>query len=70
MEPNALNPIEKLMVDKSTTFKLAVATTALVLVLWASGSPTQSLWITPVIILVAWIGVQSLLRYRRRHRHV
>jgi hypothetical protein len=40
---------------------------ALVLVLWATGSPIQSLWITPVIIVVVWIAIQLGLRYRHRH---
>ena len=40
---------------------------ALVLVLWATGSSIQLLWITPVIIFVAWIAIQLGLRYRHRH---
>jgi hypothetical protein len=39
----------------------------LVLVLWASGSALQSLWITPVIIVILWIAIQLGLGYRRRH---
>jgi hypothetical protein len=40
---------------------------ALVLVLWATGSPLPSLWITPVIIVVLWIAIQFGLGYRHRH---
>jgi len=61
-----MNPIEKVMVRRSSSFKLAVAVAALVLVLWATGSAVQSLWITPVIIVVAWIAIQFGLRYRHR----
>jgi O-antigen ligase len=62
-----MNPIEKVMVNRSSLFKLAVAVAALVLVLWATGSSIQSLWITPVIIFVLWIAIQLGLRYRHRH---
>jgi hypothetical protein len=44
-----------------------VAVGALVLVLWATGSSLPSLWITPVIIFVLWIAIQSGLGYRHRH---
>ena len=65
-----MNPIEKVMVKRSTLFKLAVAVAvaALVLVLWATGSSLPSLWITPVIIFVLWIAIQLGLGYRHR-RH-
>jgi hypothetical protein len=62
-----VNPIEKVMVNRSSHFKLALAVAALVLVLWVTGSPIQSLWITPVIIVVVWIAIQLGLRYRHRH---
>jgi hypothetical protein len=62
-----MNPIEKVMVKRSTHFKLAVAVAALVLVLWATGSAAPSLWITPVIIVILWIAIQFGLRYRHRH---
>ena len=62
-----MNPIEKVMVNRNSHFKLALAVAALVLVLWATGSPIQSLWITPVIIVVVWIAIQLGLRYRLRH---
>ena len=61
-----LNPIEKVMVNRSSTLKLAIAVAALVLVLWATGASIGSLWMTPVIILVVWIGVQVGLGYRQR----
>jgi O-antigen ligase len=62
-----MNPIERVMVNRSSHFKLALAVAALVLVLWVTGSPIQSLWITPVIIVVVWIAIQLGLRYRHRH---
>jgi hypothetical protein len=62
-----MNPIEKVMVDRSSHVKLALAVGALVLVLWAAGSPLPSLWITPVIIVVLWTAVQFGLGYRHRH---
>lgn len=64
-----LNPIEKVMIARSTTFKLTVAVALLVVVLWLSGSPIQSLWMTPVIILTVWIGIQVALWSRGRHHH-
>ena len=62
-----MNSIEEVMSPRSSTFKLLVAVAALTLVLWVSGAAVQSLWLTPVIILVAWIAVQLGLGYRRRH---
>ena len=63
-----MNPIEKVMVNRSPQFKLAVAVALLVLVLWATGSAVQSLWITPLVIVVLWIAIQLGLGYRHR-RH-
>jgi O-antigen ligase len=60
-----MNPIAQVMVKRSSHFKLALA--VVVLVLWASGSAIQSLWITPVVIIVLWIVIQLGLRYRHRH---
>ena len=62
-----MNPIEKVMVERSTSFKLARAVAALVLVLWATGSSLPSLWITPLIIFVLWTAIQLGLGYRNRH---
>lgn len=62
-----MNPIEKLNVNRSNSFKLAMAVAALVLVLWATGSSFASLWITPAIIFVLWTALQVRLGYRRRH---
>jgi O-antigen ligase len=62
-----MNPIENVMVSRSSHVKLAVAVALLVLVLWATGSAVQSLWVTPVIIVVLWIAIQLRLGYRRRH---
>jgi len=67
LEPG-MNPIEKVMTDRSSHVKLALAVVALVLVLWATGSPLPSLWITPVIIVLLWIAIQFGLGYRHRHQ--
>jgi hypothetical protein len=40
----------------------------LVLVLWATGSAIQSLWITPLVIVVLWVVIQLGLGYRHRRR--
>ncbi len=66
LEP-VMNPIEKVMVKRSSHFKLGLAVLALVVLLWATGSAGQSLWITPVIIFVVWTVIQLGLRYRHRH---
>jgi hypothetical protein len=63
-----MNPVEKVMVKRSTSVKLAAAVAALVLVLWATGSSLASLWITPVIIFALWIAVQFGLKYGHRQR--
>jgi len=62
-----MNPVEKVMVNRSSHIKLALAVLVLVLVLWVSGSPIQSLWITPVIIFILWIAIQVGLGYHARH---
>jgi hypothetical protein len=62
-----MNPIENVMVQRSSHVKLALTVVALVLVLWAIGSPLPSLWITPVIIVVLWIAIRLGLGYRHRH---
>jgi hypothetical protein len=62
-----MNPIENVMARRSSHVKLALAVVALVLVLWATGSPLPSLWIAPVIIVVLWIAVHLGLGYRHRH---
>jgi hypothetical protein len=62
-----MNPIEKVMVRKSQHFKVALAVAVLVLVLWALGSPVQSLWLTPLIIFVLWVAIQLGLGYHHRH---
>jgi hypothetical protein len=67
-----MNPIEKVMVSRSQHFILAlavaVATAVLMLVLWALGSPIQSLWRTAVIVFVLWIAIQLGWRYHDRRR--
>jgi hypothetical protein len=64
-----MNPIEKVMVDRSSHVKLALAVVVLVLVLvlWVTGTPALSLWLTPAIIFVLWAAIQLGLRYRRAH---
>ena len=62
-----MNPVEKVMVKRSTLFKLTVAVGALVLVLWATGSSLPSLLFTPVLIFVLWIAIRFGLGYRHRH---
>jgi hypothetical protein len=64
-----MNPIEKVMVNRSQHFKVAVAVAVavLILVLWASGSPVQSLCLTPLIVFVLWIAIQLGLSYHNRH---
>lgn len=62
-----MNPIEKVVVNRSQHFKVAVAVAVLILVLWASGSPVQSLWLTPLIVFVLWIAIQLGLNYHNRH---
>jgi hypothetical protein len=66
LEP-VMNLIEKVMVRTSSHVKLALAVAALVLVLWATGSPLPSLWIAPLVIAVLWTAIQCGLGYRRRH---
>lgn len=61
-----MNPIEKVMVNRSQHVKAAAA--VLMLVLWVSRSPVQSLWLTPVIVFVLWIAIQLGLGYHDRHR--
>ena len=62
-----MNLIENAVVRTSSHVKLALAVAALVLTLWATGSPLPSLWITPVVIAVLWTALQFGLRYRHRH---
>jgi hypothetical protein len=61
-------PIEKVLVNRSSHFKLTPAVAPLVLVLWVTGSSIQSLWNTPVAIFVVWVVIQFALRYRHQHR--
>lgn len=62
-----MNPIEKVMINRRSNAKLAFAVLALELVLWATGSSNQTLWITPVTILVLWVVLRLALKYRNRH---
>ena len=65
LEP-VMNPIETVMVKRSSHIKLALAVLMLVLVLWATGSSVQSLWIAPLVVFALWIGIQFGLGHRRR----
>ena len=67
-EGAVMNPVEKVMINRNSHVKLALAVVALVLVLWVTGSPLPSLWITPVVIVVLWTAMQLRLGYRHR-RH-
>jgi hypothetical protein len=49
------------MVSRSSHVKLVMAAALLVLVLWAAGSAVQSLWMTPVIIVVLRVAIQLRL---------
>ena len=62
-----MNPIEKVRASTKLALQAGVGVALLVLVLWATGSAVQSLWVTPVIIVVAWIAIQLGLGYRHRH---
>ncbi len=63
-----MNAIEKVMVSRSTHFKLFLAVVALVLVLWVIGTSVQALWITALLIIACWIALQLGLRYINRRR--
>jgi hypothetical protein len=63
-----MNTVEKVMVNRSSHVKLAAAVVLLVLVLWATGSPIQALWMTPIIICGLWIAIQLGFGYHRRRR--
>jgi O-antigen ligase len=62
-----MHRIEKVMTKRATTFKVAVAVVALLLVLWATGSTIGSIWMIPVIVFVLWIAIQLALRFNHRH---
>ena len=68
MSEGRIPGVAAVMVNRSSGVKLALAVVALVLILWATGSPLLSLWITPVIILFLWIAIQLGRAYRHRHR--
>ena len=65
-----MNPIEKVMTKRSTSFKVALAVVALLLVLWATGSSIGSIWLIPAIVFVLWTAIQLSLRFRHGHRGV
>jgi hypothetical protein len=61
-----MNPIERAMSTRSTAFKVTLGAMVLVLVLWVSGAPVQSLWLTAASILVIWIAIRLGLAHHRR----
>jgi hypothetical protein len=62
-----MNPIEKVMTNRSTGFKVALAVAALIVLLLATGTSIGSVWPIPVIVFVLWIALHQGLRYRHRH---
>lgn len=63
-----MNPIERVMTKRSTHFEVVLAVAVLVLVLWTTGSSGQSLWVTPLVVLVLWVAVQSAIRRYQQRR--
>jgi hypothetical protein len=61
-----MNGIERVMTNRSTAFKVALAVVALLVVLWASGASVGSIWPIPVIVLILWVGIQMAIRVRQR----
>ena len=64
-----MNPIEKVMTNRSTEFKVALAVAALIVLLLATGASIGSVWPIPVIVFALWIAFHRGPRYRSR-RHV
>ena len=62
-----MNPIEKVMTDRSTEFKIALAVAALIVLLLATGTSIGSVWPIPVIVFVLWTVLHRGLRHRYRH---
>jgi hypothetical protein len=62
-----MSPIEKVMTDRSTEFKIALAVAALIVLLLATGTSIGSVWPIPVIVFVLWTVLRRGLRYRYRH---
>ena len=62
-----MDPIEKVMTNRSTEFKVALAVAALIILLLATGASIGSVWPIPVIVFVLWIALHRGLRYRDRH---
>jgi hypothetical protein len=62
-----MNAIEKVMTNRSTEFKVALAVAALIILLLATGASIGSVWPIPVIVFVLWIALHRGLRYRYRH---
>jgi fatty acid desaturase len=61
-----MNPIEKVTTNRSTEFKVALAVSALIVLLLATGASIRSVWLIPVIVFVLWILFHQALRYRSR----
>jgi hypothetical protein len=62
-----MSPIEKVMTNRSTEFKVALAVAALIVLLLATGTSIGSVWPIPVIVFVLWTVLHRGLRNRYRH---
>ncbi len=62
-----MNPIEKVMTNRITGFKVALAVAALIVLLLAMGASSGSVWPIPVIVFVLWTVLHRGLRYNYRH---
>ena len=62
-----MNPIERVMTNRSTALKVVLAVAALLVVLWVAGASFGSMWPIPVIVLALWIAMQTTIRVRHRH---
>jgi O-antigen ligase len=61
-----MNGIERVMTNRSTGFKVALAVVALIALLWVTGATFGAIWPIPVIVFVLWFLIQMVLRLRRR----
>jgi hypothetical protein len=46
---------------------MTLAVMALLLVLWATGTSSASIWPIPVAVLLFWVAMQMGFRIRNRH---
>jgi hypothetical protein len=61
-----MNSIERVMTNRSTTFKVALAVGALLVILWATGASLGSIWLIPVIVFALWVVMHMAIRVRHR----